>query len=391
MFTRTTAINKLRKLKKRIRVIQGGTWAGKTYDILILEIDYLTHPNNPNTDCTVVAETIPAIKHGALKDFITIMQDSNRWQPKSFNWTDKIYTFWNGSKIHFTAFDSEDKAKQAGKRKRLFVNEVDTTPKPIVDALMIRTEDVIWLDFNPTHSFWVHDELTLDKDTDWLILTYRDNQALPESIRRELMKRRVKSKTSSYWSNWCDVYLDGKIGSLEGVIFRDWIMTDEVPKDANLLGYGMDFGYTNDPTTLIACYKYNNELIFDELIYRTGLLNNEICDLMRSNGVKYAGVYADSAEPKSIAEIRRNGFNIKGADKGKDSINYGINLLQQKPFKVTSTSLNLIKELRSYIWDKDKQGDKLNKPIDAFNHGIDAMRYFAIMRLNTNKGVYDIR
>ena len=389
MFERTTAVNKLLKLKKRTRIVPGGTWAGKTYDILALEIDYLS--KYPKQDTTIVAETIPAIKQGALKDFITIMQDTNRWQPKSFNWTDKIYTFWNGSKIHFTAFDSEDKAKQAGKRKRLFVNEVNTIPKPIVDALMIRTEDVIWLDYNPTASFWVNDELTNDKDTDWLVLTYRDNEALPETIRTELLKRRIKAKTSTYWKNWCDVYLDGKIGSLEGVIFKDWRLIDKLPEEAKILGLGMDFGYSNDPTTLIACYKLDNELIFHELIYRTGLLNNEICDLMRSNGVSLEGIYADSAEPKSIAEIRRNGFNIKGADKGKDSINYGINLLQQKPFKVTSTSINLIKELRSYVWDKDKTGDNLNKPIDAFNHGIDAMRYFAIMRLNTNRGKYDIR
>jgi phage terminase large subunit len=395
MFERTTAATKLLKLKKRKRVIPGGTWAGKTYVILAIEISYLS--KYPNNDTTVVAETIPAIKQGALKDFIDIMQELNRWQPHRMNYTDRLYTFANGSKIQFTAFDSEDKAKQAGKRKRLFVNEVNTVAKPIVDALMIRTEDVIWLDYNPTASFWVNDELSDDVDCDWLTLTYKDNEALPETILNELLKRREKAKTSAYWSNWCDVYLDGKIGSLEGVIFRDWKMINELPKDekgnviAKCLGYGMDFGYTNDPTTLIACYSFNGEYIFDEVIYQTGLLNNDICNLMRSKGVTLEGIYADSSEPKSIAEIRRNGFNIKGADKGKDSIMYGINLLQQQPFKVTESSVNLIKELRGYIWDKDKEGNKLNKPIDAMNHGIDAMRYFAVMKINTNRGIYDIR
>lgn len=395
MFQRTTAVNKLLKLTKRIRVVPGGTWAGKTYDILALEIDHLI--KHPKDDTTVVAETIPAIKQGALKLFITIMQDTLRWVPNNFNWTDRIYTFTNGSKIQFTAFDSEDKAKQAGKRKRLFANEVNTIAKPIVDALTIRTEDVVWYDYNPTASFWVNDELTFDKDCDWLTLTYRDNEALPEPIHNELLKRRAKSKTSSYWKNWCDVYLDGKIGSLEGVIFKDWTTIEGLPKDEDgklipkRLGYGMDFGYTNDPTCLIACYKMDGQLIFDEVIYRTGLLNNEICDLMRSNGVTYDGIYADSSEPKSIAEIRRSGFNIKGADKGSDSVRYGINLLQQNNFRVTERSTNLIKELRAYVWDKDKAGDKMKKPIDAFNHGIDAMRYFAVMRLNTNRGIYDIR
>lgn len=389
MFKRTTATNKLLKLKNRKRVIQGGTWAGKTYCILSILIDYLI--KNPKTDCTVVAETIPAIKQGALKDFLNIMRETGRYFLSHMNWTERIYTFSNGSQIQFTAFDSEDKAKQAGKRKILFVNEVNTIPKPIVDALMIRTEEVIWLDFNPVASFWVHDELTNDKDADWLVLTYRDNEALPQTILDELLKRREKAKHSSYWDNWCKVYLDGEIGSLQGVVFKDWSIVDSVPEDAKLLGYGMDFGYTNDPTTLIACYKFDNELIFDEVIYQTGLLNNEIVNIMKSKGIRYEGVYADASEPKSIKEIRLGGFNIKGADKGRDSINYGISILQQEPFKVTKSSVNLIKELRSYVWDKDKQGETLNKPIDAFNHAIDAMRYFAIMRLKRNTGIFEIR
>lgn len=389
MFQRTTAINKLLKLDKRKRIIPGGTWAGKTYDIIAIEIDYLT--KNPQTDCTVVAETIPAIKQGALKDFLNIMRETNRFFLNRMNWTERIYNFANGSTIQFTAYDSEDKAKQAGKRSRLFVNEVNTIPKPIVDALMIRTENVIWLDFNPVASFWVHEELENDKDADWLTLTYRDNEALPQTILDELMKRREKAKTSSFWDNWCKVYLDGEVGSLQGTVFNDWNTIDKVPEEAKLLGYGMDFGYTNDPSTLIACYKYNGKLIFDEVIYQTGLLNSDIINLMRSKGVLHEGIYADASEPKSIKEILRGGFNIKAADKGRDSINYGINLLQQESFQVTKSSTNLIKELRSYVWDKDKQGETLNKPIDAFNHGIDAMRYFAIMRLKTNRGVYDIR
>jgi phage terminase large subunit len=349
MFKRTTAVNKLLKLKKRIRVVPGGTWAGKTYDILAIEIDHLI--KNPKEDTTVVAETIPAIKQGALKDFKEIMEDTLRWYPENYNATDRIYKFSNGSTIQFTAFDSEDKAKQAGKRKRLFVNEVNTMNKPIVDALMIRTEDVIWLDYNPTFSFWVNTELANDKDCDWLTLTYRDNEALPDAIKNELLKRREKSKTSGYWLNWCRVYLDGKVGNLEGVVFSNYELINSTPDDAKLLGYGMDFGYTNDPTTLIACYKLDNSLIFDECIYRTGLLNSDIKDLLRANDVHHAPIYADAAEPKSIAEIRRYGFNIKGADKGRDSINYGINILQQYHFKVTKRSTNLIKELRAYTWD----------------------------------------
>jgi len=154
----------------------------------------------------------------------------------------------------------------------------------------------------------------------------------------------------------------------------------------------MDFGYTNDSTAYIQCYKLNNTLIFDEVIYRTGLLNSDIKDLLRSNNVGMTAIYADSAEPKSIAEIRRYGFNIKGADKGRDSVLYGINILQQHHFLVTKRSTNLIKELRNYTWDVSKTGEKLNKPVDAFNHGIDAIRYFAMMQLDNKKtNQYDIR
>ena len=250
MFSRTTAVNKLLSMTKRKRIVPGGTWAGKTYDILAIEIDYLI---KNYSDTTVVAETIPAIKQGAFKDFKEIMVETNRWLigNASYNATDRIYTFSNGSTIQFTAFDSEDKAKQAGKRKRLFVNEVNTIPRPIVDALMIRTEEVIWLDYNPTAPFWVNEELTDDEDSEWLVLTYRDNEALPDSILNELLKRREWAKTSSHWENWCRVYLDGEIGSLEGVIFDNWDLINEVPQEARLLGAGLDFGYSNDPTAII--------------------------------------------------------------------------------------------------------------------------------------------
>lgn len=387
MFERTTAVNKLLKLNKRKRIIPGGTWAGKTYDIIAIEIDHLI--KNPSDDLTVVAETIPAVKEGAMKDFLDIMRETNRWNPKFMNWSNRKYTFSKGATIQFTAYDSEDKAKQAGKRKRLFINEVNTIPRPIVDALMIRTEGVIWLDYNPTASFWVDQELINDKNADWLTLTYRDNEALPSSIMEELKNRRELAKTSSYWKNWCDVYLDGKIGALQGVVYERWKQIDIIPEEARLLGYGMDFGYTNDPTAIIAVYKYNDEIILDEVCYQTGMLNNDIANVLKSKPRMMC--YADSAEPKSIQEIRRHGVPVRGADKGRDSVMYGIDILQGYSLLVTKRSVNLIRELRNYVWDTDKTGEKLNKPVDAFNHGLDAVRYFAVMQLKRNVGTYDIR
>ena len=178
--------------------------------------------------------------------------------PDNYNATDRIYTFYNKSSIQFTAYDNEDKAKQSGKRTRLFVNEVNTIPRPIVDALIIRTEDVIWLDYNPTARFWVNDELHDKPDVDWLTLTYKDNEALPETILKELLSRREKAKTSTYWENWCKVYLDGQIGTLEGVCIPDFKTIGRLPEDdkgnleCRLLCYGLDFGYTNDPSALVA-------------------------------------------------------------------------------------------------------------------------------------------
>ena len=394
MFKRTKAVNKLLSLTKRIRVVPGGTWAGKTYDIIAIEIDYLI--KNPKTKLTVVAETIPAVKEGALKDFKEIMDDTGRWFQDRYNATERTYTFANGSTIQFTAFENEGKAKQAGKRDRLFVNEANTVPKAVVDALMIRTSGVIWLDYNPSARYWVNEELEGKDHVDWLTLTYRDNEALPPTILDELQRRREKAKTSSYWDNWCKVYLDGQIGSLEGVCIKDWKELGRLPTDeegeleCRVLCYGMDFGYTNDPSTLVALYKWNDAYIFDEVFYRKGMLNSDIANYIKSEKISEL-IYADSAEPKSIDEIRNYGIDITGAPKGRDSIMYGINLLNENEVYITSRSHNIKRELQSYTFAKDKSGETLNRPIDAFNHSLDAMRYAIMGQLdNPNSGTYNI-
>jgi len=387
-FIRTTAINKILNLKKRIKIIQGGTSAGKTYGILPILIDKAS--KKAGLEISVVSESIPHLRRGALKDFIKIMQETNRWIAPNYNKSFLKYTFANGSYIEFFSVEQPDKLRGA-RRNILYVNEANNIPFEAYQQLSIRTSDEVYLDYNPTHEFYAHTELIPDNDSDFIILTYKDNEGLSDSIVKEIEKAKDKGLTSKYWANWWNVYGLDLVGSLEGVVFQNWEQIRAVPGNAKILGYGMDFGYTNDPTTLIACYKLDNELIFDEVIYRTGLLNSDIKDLMNNHNVGHNVVYADSAEPKSIAELKRYGFYIKPTDKGRDSINYGINILQQYNFKVTKRSTNLIKELRSYTWDTSKTGERLNKPIDAFNHGIDAMRYFAMMKLNTNNGNYDIR
>ena len=389
MLQRTTAQTKISKLKKRIRIVQGGTSSSKTFSIIPLLIHYASL--NPGSEISIVSESIPHLKRGALKDFKKIMQWTDNYKDERLNKSNLKYTFANNSYIEFFSVDQPDKLRGA-RRDILFINEANNVSFEAYNQLAVRTKKFIYIDYNPTSEFWAHTELLQDQDADFVILTYKDNEALDNAIVKEIEKAKEKAKTSKYWENWWNVYGLGKVGSLEGVVFQNWDETMQVPGDAKLLGGGMDFGYTNDPTAYIQCYKLNNTLIFDEVIYRTGLLNSDIKDLLRSNNVGMTAIYADSAEPKSIAEIRRYGFNIKGADKGRDSVLYGINILQQHHFLVTKRSTNLIKELRNYTWDTSKTGEKLNKPVDAFNHAIDAIRYFAMMQLDNKKtNQYDIR
>jgi len=382
MFVRTTAINKILALKKRIKGIQGGTSAGKTFGILPIEIDYCI--KHPGTETSVVSESVPHLRRGVLKDFKKIMRDTNRWIPNNWHETNKKYTFVNGSYMEFFGADDDSKLRGA-RRDRLYMNEANNMSFHVYTELSSRTKGNVTLDWNPTNKFWFHNELKDDDDVDFIVLTYKDNEGCPQSAKDFILKAKHKSVTSSFWENWYQVYGLGLIGNLEGVVFNDWIQIDKVPVDARLLGYGMDFGYTNDPTTMIACYKYNDKYIFDECIYQKGLVNSEIANLIKQN--KNSSIYADSAEPKSIAEIRRYGINIKGADKGKGSILYGISLIQEKEFMVSKRSVNMIKELRNYRWAIDKEGNATNKPIDAWNHCIDAIRYISVM-LFKNKRKY---
>lgn len=378
-FVYTTAIKRLRALTKRIKVIPGGTSAGKTFGIIPILIDKAARI--PNLEISIVSESVPHLRRGALKDFEKIMKWTNRWSVNHFNKTFLKYTFGNGSYIEFFSADQDDKLRGA-RRDILYINECNNVTWDAYLQLSIRTHKEIWLDFNPSNEFWAHEELSNDIDAEWLTLTYQDNEALQPAIITEIEKAREKAKTSSYWDNWWKVYGLGQLGKLEGVVLGNWSLVDEVHMDAVYLGGGMDFGYTNDPTTFIKAYQFNNQIIWDECIYQKGLKNNDIAGLLKSHGVKYTDpVYADSAEPKSIDEINSFGFRIKGADKGADSINFGISILQEEPFLVTRRSTNLINELRKYCWDTDKAGKTLNRPIDAFNHAIDAMRYFAMMRL----------
>lgn len=378
-FIYTTAIRKIRAMKSNIKVIQGGTSASKTYSIIAILIDKAI--KRPGLEISVVSESIPHLRRGVIKDFLKIMKTTGRFQTAGWNKTHLKYEFSNGSYIEF--FGVEDDAKLRGARRDvLYVNEANNIKYDSYLQLAIRTNGGdIYIDFNPVARFWAHDEVLQEPDSELLILTYKDNEALDEEIVKKLEINKVKALTSEYWANWCKVYIDGQIGSLEGVVFSNWKQIDSIPKDATLVGSGLDFGFSQDPTTLITVYKFDGKIILDEVIYRKGLINSEISNLMKSAGVS-GEIFADSAEPKSIDELRRYGHNIKGASKGADSINFGISILQEYEILVTKRSINLIEELTRYMWKKDNNGNTTNSPIDSWNHCIDAARYLAMMKLS---------
>ena len=385
MLQRTTAINKILALKKRIKIIQGGTSAGKTFGILPILIDKAARQSG--LEISIIAESIPHLRRGALRDFLKIMKWTNRYYDERFNKSHLKYEFANGSFIEF--FSADDSSKLRGARRDiLYINECNNVNFEAYNELAIRTKREVYLDFNPANEFWVHTELKDESDADFIILTYKDNEGLDEGIVQQIEKNRLKASTSSYWANWWKVYGLGQLGQLQGAVFTNYKIIDKIPQDARLIGLGLDFGYTNDPSAIIEVYKHNKTRILNEVKYQTGMLNSDIAKVLP----KSIPVYADSAEPKSIADIQRYGITIKGVTKGRDSVNYGIDVMQAQSYLVTSSSTNLIKELRSYCWDVDKAGKRLNKPIDNFNHALDAVRYHEMETLGMNKnyGSYNI-
>ncbi len=387
MFTLTTAISRIRRMTARKKVIQGGTSAGKTLAILAVLIDIAA---KNKTEISVVSESIPHLRRGAIKDFAKVMQWTGRWVADRWNKTLLTYHFANGSIIEFFSADSEARLRGA-RRQVVYINEANNIDFESYYQLAIRTSEAIYIDFNPTHEFWAHTEVLPEQDAELVILTYQDNEALPDTIKRDIELNRTKAETSAYWANWWKVYGLGQVGTLQGAIYEDFEVVEGIDVSrAKFVALGLDWGFSNDPTALVAIYRQGDCLLIQELLYSTGLTNQDIADKLRSLGITRAWeIVADSAEPKSIEEIYRLGFNIKPAEKGPDSVRNGIDILKRFKLQVTKDSTNLIKELRSYTWATDKEGKNTGVPIDSFNHACDAMRYVALNKLRvSNSGKY---
>lgn len=390
MFVRTTAINKLLSLTKRKKVVQGSSSAAKTLGIISILIDKCT--KSPGLEVSVIAESIPHLKRGALKDFIKIMKWTGRWVEERYNATDRKYQFANGSYMEFYSPESVLGAR----RNILYINEANNISYIDYHQLAVRTSDEIWIDFNPSNEFWAHTEVLTEPDSELIILTYLDNEARPSNVDTEFAIARGKAMKEyidgiqGYWTNWCKVYIDGQIGSLQGTVFQ-FELCDELPKGSERIAYGIDFGFSVDPATLIDVQRCDGALYFDELLYEHGLTNSDMIARMNKMGVSHDyDIVADSAEPKSIEDLKRGGYsNVRPAKKGEDSIRNSIDTLQQFKMYITRRSTNLIKEFRMYMWQVGKDGKSTGKPIDAYNHGIDAIRYVALNKINKSSGEFD--
>lgn len=386
MFVITTATRKIAGMEKRIRAVQGGTSASKTVSI-ILYLIHLAQTDKKPTLTSIVSESFPHLKRGAMRDFLLVMEQHGYFKDARWNKTDYTYTFETGSKIEFFSADQPSKVR-GPRRDRLFINEANNIPYTTFDQLEVRTNEFVFLDWNPVGEFWFYTEVKPNRDdVEHLVLTYLDNEALPQSVIRSIEQRKNNKQ-------WWKVYGKGELGELEGKVYRDWQIIDEIPHEARLEKYGLDFGYTNDPTAIVAIYYYNGGYVLDEVVYRVGLKNREIADILKN--LPQALVIADSAEPKSIDEIKDTGINIIGANKGKDSVVNGIQYVQDQRISVTKRSVNIIKEYRNYSFLVDKDGRVLNQPMDVFNHTMDAIRYglanertYTSEVLDTDFGLYD--
>lgn len=367
---------------------RGGARSSKTISALQI-FSLLAMEDKTPTITSVVSENLPHLKRGAVRDFKFSLVDMGRWDENAWNKSECIYTFPSGSIIEFFGADTPAKL-QGPARDRLLINEANRVEWEAARQLMVRTSGLVMYDYNPSAPFWGTEEIPKRDRYALVHSTYRDNQYLPDEVRREIEANRGTG-------NWWRVYGEGLIGQIEGQIF-DFKVVNDMPDPAGFIEtWGMDFGFTNDPTTIIRCLVHTGrrEIYADQLIWQTGMTNPDIAHALKDLGIKRQGngpcVWADSAEPKSIAEVAGYGLNVRGCDK-RTAVREQIQALQPWTIYVTRRSVDLINEGRKYLFKQRTDGTFTNEPIDFFNHGIDALRYacYSGVLMAQGRGQYNI-
>lgn len=381
---------------KKIKINRGGTRSSKTRSIAQLSVLWLftgqisRNKVIPKGVWSTVRQYSTTLDATVIRDFEEELHKQGLYESLTHNKTRRTYSY-GGRMVEFFGAD-DDKKLRGAKRNILYCNEANELDfRTQFFQLLIRTEDDVFIDFNPDdENSWINTELEQKRqvekgDVEVIVSTYKDNTFLPQSLIEEI--EYLEKTDPEFWK----VYGLGQYGKKYGLIFPDYTIVNE--PSGTLIGYGADFGFTNDPSTLIAVYKQDGGLILHELLYQRGLTNQDLSERYKSLGISQTDdIIADSAEPKSIEELYRMGWNIQPAEKGKDSITNSIDILKRYKLSVTANSVNLLKELRSYKWAEDKNGETIrpNKPVDYLNHGIDAVRYLALNKLSENKtGVYE--
>jgi phage terminase large subunit len=380
--------------KGKIVVNRGGTRSSKTYSINQLCALWLISGNYAEGEYlyegiwTSVRKYRTNLDGTIIRDFIEILKNCNWYDKIEHNKTKKTFKFRNRL-VEFIGADDQQKLRGA-KRNILYCNEANELEyKQEFFQLLMRTENKIFVDFNPDdEQVWINQELEIKRakevgDVDVIVSNYKDNNYLPESLIKEI--EYLQHTDKEFWK----IYGLGEYGNISGLVYENVSFVNKMP-DCKLVAVGLDFGYSLDPSAALMVYRKGDELYLKEILYEKGLTNEDLAERLKPI-IGRAEVICDSAEPKSIEELYRYGLNSKPAVKGRDSILNGIDILKRFKINVVDSS-NLKKEFRSYKWAVDKYGNSLQKPIDKFNHLLDALRYVALIHLKQhNRGWYSIR
>jgi phage terminase large subunit len=362
---------------KKICILQGGTRSSKSYSALQWILVHCLM--EPNIVVSVVRKSFPSMRVSIMRDWQTILKDLEIWDDNNWSATEHIYTFDNGSMVEFMSIDSSEKRKGSA-RDYLFIDECNELSREDYFQLFIRTRKKTIIAYNPSFgtNHYIFNEIQTHPESSLYVSTFLDNPFLEKSIIDEI--ERLKYVNPEYYK----IYGLGLPGNNVGTIFSAELV-DVIPDEAEFVAFGMDFGFSIDPTTLVAVYKWRENLYFEELLYKKGLVTSEIVAELNQLDVERNPIWGDSAEGRLIEEIYRAGYNIKPVKKGKDSIKMGIDIMHQHKLHILKSSVNIVREFSEYVWTVNKNGDFENIPVDYSNHAIDAIRYVCMEQLNQKK------